>query len=497
MISRFLLNSKTSLSDIFNKNELFRFWEVRFLHSWLPVLMGLGFGLVLAFLVDRENWHFVIAAIFIVPAAMLLIRYPFAAILIWMLVFPFFIRTPIAGSRYIYWMLHRALIPATLVFVLLTNRVGVRKRAKPFKPGFAELSMVIFLIMALLSILLFGTDTESNIYHLYDHLFVPFCAYFLVRLIAPDEADMKRLLWVALFTVLVQAIIGLLGWYAPQTLPAQWLSRQGSRTTGTFGNPAAFSSTLIFFALLLFQQATQTTSGKLKVLFLSVFALGFFGVFFTFSRGSWLGGAVVVLGLMLLYPRTLLRIAIIAAVLGIILGSSLLANEVSWARDRLNAEETAEGRIILLNTGLRMVEARPLYGWGYGNYDLYDDQFKTAVGEIIVRSDSTSHNTYLTVMSEMGIITFLFYIFPLVYWLIYTMNTWRQLPQRGFWNRRLLFIFWLVIVAHIIVSSFMDMIRFNEFGTTMFWLTLGLIAGMVYPLRNSASLQVNSGVYAR
>jgi O-antigen ligase len=319
----------------------------------------------------------------------------------------------------------------------------------------------------------------------------------LIRLIAPKEADMKRLLWVAIFTVIVQAVIGILGWYAPEALPGQWLNRQGTRTTGTFGNPAVFSSTLIFFALLLYQQATQTTSGKVRVVLLSVFTLGFFGIFFTFSRGSWLAGAVVLLGLMLLYPKMTLRLTLITAVLGIILGSSLLVNEVSWARRRLNAEETAEGRIILLTTGLRMVDAKPLFGWGYGNYDLYDNQFKTAVGEIIVRSDSTSHNTYLTVMAEMGLIAFLFYIFPLVYWLLYSMRSWQWLPQRGFWSRRLLFMLWLVIVTHIVVSSFMDMIRFNEFGTTMFWLTLGLIASMVYPLQRSRELSAPQGVFPR
>jgi O-antigen ligase len=490
MISRRFLNRKTFIADIFGNNGLFQFWEVRFLHGWLPLLLGLGFGVLLAFLAYREDWHFLIAAIFIVPAAMLLSRYPFAAILIWILVFPFFVRTPAMGGRYIYWMLHRALIPVTLGFVVLTHRLGVRKKVEPLRPGLAELAMVVFLVLALLNIFLFSPDTEQNIYHLFDHIFIPFCAYWLVRLIAPKEADMKRLLWVAIFTVVVQVAIGLLGWYAPQALPGQWISRQGSRTTGTFGNPAVYSSTLIFFALLLFQQATQTGSGKIRAVLLSVFTLGFFGVFFTFSRGSWLAGVVVLLGLMLLYPKTTLRLTLITAVLGIILGSSLLANEVSWARRRLDAEETAEGRIILLNTGLKMVEEKPLFGWGYGNYDRYDNQFKTAVGEIIVRSDSTSHNTYLTVMAEMGLIAFLFYVFPLVYWLVYSMKSWQWLPQRGFWSRRLLFILWLVIIAHIVVSNFMDMIRFNEFGTTMWWLTLGLIASMVYPLQRSDDLRV-------
>ena len=166
MISRFLLNRKTSLANIFNKNELSHFWEVRFLYGWLPVLLGLGFGLFLALLVDREDWHFVIAVIFIVPAVMLLSRYPFAAILIWILVFPFFVRTPAAGGRYIYWMIHRALIPATLVFVVLTNRLGVRKKVNPLRPGLAELSMVIFLVLALLGIdLVPAKEEDDETYH--------------------------------------------------------------------------------------------------------------------------------------------------------------------------------------------------------------------------------------------------------------------------------------------------------------------------------------------
>ena len=488
MISRFLLNRKAFVADIFSSRELFHFLEERFLHGALPLLFGLGLGVFLAILANREDWHFLIAAIFLVPAAMLLSRYPFVAILIWLLVFPFFVETPTSAERYIYWMLHRALIPATLGFVILTQRLGARRKEQPLRPGPAELAMVTFLILVLLNIFLFSPDTQLNIFHLYDHIFVPFCMYWLVRLTALREEDLKRLLWVALFTAVVQAIIGLLAWFSPETLPTQWLGRQGSRTTGTFGNPAVYSSTLIFLCLFLFQRAMHTASGKFRIVLLSVFTLGFFAVFFTFSRGSWLAGAVVLLGLMLLYPKVTLRLTLTVAAIAFILGSTLLAREVSWATRRLNAGNTAEGRIVLFYTGLRMIEEKPLFGWGYGNYDSYDNQFKTAVGDIIVRSDNTSHNTYLTIMAEMGLIAFLLYIFPLAYWLVHSVNAWRWLPQRGFWSKRLLIIFWLVIVAHVVVSNFMDMIRFHEFGTTIWWMTLALIASMVYPYQGKKQL---------
>lgn len=486
MNTRFILNRKSYFEDTFHAKDIFHIWKVRILHGLLPLLIGLGLGAFMAFLINREAWHFLIAAILFVPAAMLLNRYPFAAILIWILVFPFFVETPTSAGRYIFWILHRALIPATLGFVILTNRFWNRKKHELIRPGPAEMAMVIFLLLVVLNILLFSTDTTRNLYHLYDHVFIPFCMYWLVRLTAPKEEDWKRLCWVAFFGLVIQTTIGLLAWFSPEVLPAQWLGRQGSRTTGTLGNPAVYSTTLVFLSLLLFQQAMQSGSGKLRALLYFLITLGFFGVFLTFSRGSWLAGGVVLLGLLILYPKASLRLMVIMAVLALILGTNLLADEVSWASKRLNAGETAEGRIILFNTGLRMIEAKPLFGWGYGNYDRYDNQFKTAVGEIVVRSDSTSHNTYLTIMAEFGLIAFLFYVLPFVYWLMQSIKVWGRLPQYGIWSRRTLSLLWLVIIAHIVVSNFMDMIRFHEFGTTIWWLTLGLIANLVHPFINNA-----------
>jgi hypothetical protein len=82
-------------------------------------------------------------------------------------------------------------------------------------------------------------------------------------------------------------------------------------------------------------------------------------------------------------------------------------------------------------------------------------------------------------MAETGLIVFLLYIFPLGYWFIASIRAWRWLPQTGFFNQALLIILWLLIIDHIIVSNFMDMIRFNQFGTTVFWMALALIANLV------------------
>jgi O-antigen ligase len=442
------------------------------------LLLAPVLGVVLGLLIVKGAWELAAAVILLVPAALVLGRYPFAAIMIYLLLFPFF---STRLERSVYYVLHGAMLPATLAFVLLFRGPRTRKRGS-VRIGPADLAMVLFLALAVGNILLASPDARESLEQFYDRLVVPFCAYWLIRVLAPGERDLKRLLWVAIVTVIVQVAIGFVAWYAPQVLPPEWLGRAGARTTGTFGNAAVYATTLMLLSLLLYHEAMQSEPSKRRTVLVSVFALGLVGVFFTFSRGSWLAGAAVLAGLVLLYPKMTIRLTALLATLGLILGISLLADEVEYAAQRLATEETAEGRVVLLNAGLRMVAAKPLFGWGYDTYDLYDSEFKEPVGDIPVRSDSTSHNTYMTLVVELGLFALLLYLFPVTYWLLASLSVRKRLPSHGFWSRRLLGILWLVVFAHVIASSFMDMIRFRPFGTTMWWLTLGLIANMVYPL---------------
>ena len=128
-----------------------------------------------------------------------------------------------------------------------------------------------------------------------------------------------------------------------------------------------------------------------------------------------------------------------------------------------------------------MIEARPLRGWGFYEYDRYDFQFYSRVGDIPVTHDGTSHNTYLTIMAELGVVAFTFYVFPVLWWLLLSIKVVRKLPRSGFWSWRLLVVLWFAMLHIFIVSNLMDMIRFHYFGTTLWWMALGFIANIVYP----------------
>lgn len=485
MIPRLPLNRKSIVAAIFGDSGVTYFWEARFLLRWLPLLLGLVLGTFLAFLIAKEAWYFLIPVAFAVPVIVVFTRYPFTAVMVWMLVFPYFLNEPSAAGRAIYWIIHRAMVPAALGIVILSDWLGIRKKGL-IQLGRAELAMLIFLGLTLVNIFLLNRDPVQSTIEFYDRSFVPFCMYWLIRLTAPGEKDLKRFLWVALITLVAQCAIGLISWFEPQMLPPQWVNSrtQGVRTVGSLRTEAVYTSTLLFLALLLLQYALNCRSKWIRYLLLAAFGLAIFCVFFSFSRGSWIGCSTILVGLIFIYPKTMIRLTIILVVLAYILGGSILADEVAFGYERLTSEEaqrSADDRVIVNNALIRMIKVKPLFGWGYSNYRLYQQQFITRVGNIpaSLGYGVSSHNTYLTMMAELGLIAFSLYMFPLGWWLMLSTKVRRRLSPRGFSSGRLLGMLWLLMLHMLIVSNFIYLAR--PFGLTLWWMTIGLIANMIYP----------------
>jgi O-antigen ligase len=453
----------------------------------LPLLLGLALAALLGYLIATENWYFAILVAVGLPAVYLFLRQPLLAIMLWVLLIPYFVVTPSSTLRLIYWLLHRTMIPAALIAVVAAPLLGIGT-TKRIRFGRAELAMLAFLALTSISILLQSEDPARAAIQLYDKLFVPFCAYWLVRLAAPDEREITAFLWVALFTLVAQFTIGLLGWFAPELLPGRWAYRaQGlQRGVGTLQAAAVYTSALIFLGLLLYQYAMNCGSRRIRNLLLLIIGLAAFSVLMSFSRDSWLGGLAVCTGLLVIYPKPTLRLAAAIILVVSILGATILGPEIAWGYTRLasdKSQQSAESRLVTNYALLRMIAAKPLHGWGYNSYKLYSPEFTTDVFALSGegREENPSHNTFLTIASELGISGLLLYFVPVVWWLAVSIRVRRRMPRTGFWSWRLVVVLWLVLLHIFIVSNFMDMVRFHSFGTTVWWMVLGLIAAITYP----------------
>jgi O-antigen ligase len=465
------------------------FWTMYFLPTGLPLLLGAGLGGLLAVLIVRGAWHFALPISLLVPMSILINRYPFVAIAIWMAVMPWF---PFQGTyKYVYFIVHRFLIPLALGIHILSRMLKLKKHS-PVQLGPAELAMVAFGAMCAISIFVTGNDWKMLVSWLPDWYLVPFMAYWLIRFSNAQEQDLKRLIPLMLLLNLAECAIGLVSWFAPGALPSIWRHQLvGDRIVGTFGGPPAYAHVLIFFLVFLYHEAMSRKRGRARTFLILTFGLGAVCIFFTFTRSAWLAGILVLLGLLYLYPKSTASLIAVVVPIAVILSAGVFAGEFAHASERLNeTEEGANARLVLANAGKNMFYARPVFGWGFGNYDRYDWKFMERVGETSPTEwqikKGTSHNTYLTILAEMGVVGFFLLYFPVIWWLGLTIKTLLQLPKKGLWSRRLLIAMWLPIGAHMVVSQSIDM-RFYYYSLTLFWLNLGLVANVVQSCLKSNS----------
>lgn len=439
-------------------------------------LVGAGLGLVAGVL------------LLALPLANWLLRRPAAAVALWLLITPFVVATDGGGLRKVYWLSHRLLPVLALAIVVLAVVARINPERLP-RLRWPEFAMAAYVVISFLSVLHTSNDAVATSYQLYDRVVVPMVLYLIVRLARPDDSQLRRVVAVFVFLLLSQTLIGLLGWVAPDFLPSAWQgwtparSRLGTRTVGSLRHPNVYGTTVLIAGLFLlhFVLTRRSRSGRQPVL-VPTFGLALVMAFMTYSRATWLAAIVVVLGVVVTYPRFGLRFLVVAGLTVLaLLSSNLMAEQVQFAQNRFRSqasEHSALSRLPVIHASLQMAQARPLLGWGYGNFDRFSPEFQGRVGTFIVPDrEHASHNLYLTILAEQGVVGLFLYVGPVVYWLLASRAAWGRLPAHGLISRKLLMVLWLALASHVIVNNYSNMRV--VYGLGLWWLILGMIASVV------------------
>ena len=444
----------------------------------LLIFMPLAFG----YLAVSGQWFIAAAILLFLPAFILIVRNPFLAIFIWLAIGPFIIVIP-SSMQPVYWLVHRLLPVGALTILWINNIIGLQTRKFP-KPNIAEWSMLLYVLISLVSVITTNNDPFDVITVLYDRVLIPMSLYFLIRIWSPKEKDIKQLIPMLIVLVFSQVSIGLLAWFYPSVLPNYWLDWAGQRTTGSLRSYGAFVSAMLFAGLPILHTALNSESGLWRRILFIGFFLSIFGAFFSFSRAGWLALAVVIGCLIYLYPKGMLR-----SILVLIPVSNPACGWPPFWTDRMgkraikfsrSSEASALSRLPTFMASVRMFQDRPIFGWGYENFNEYDFQFYSRVGDLVnPEKDHSSHNFFMTLLAEQGMIGFILFMFPAFYWLLQTKRTISNFPTSGFMSRKLLLILWLFPLAFAILNLFQSMTVIYALG--IYWLNLGLIASLVAP----------------
>ena len=445
-------------------------------------LIGALGGAFVGLLVSRNLALVAIGLIVALPATAFILRHPFGAVIIWLVFAQFVVETEGGGLRKAFWLIHRAMPLIAIVSVLLGALTGLRRVPLP-RLGLAELMMGGYLLVTTLSILYTSDNATMSMSHVFDRIAAPMFIYLLIRLSQPTERDLVKVAAAMGFVIVSQAIIGLAAWYSPGLVPSAWHDRLGDRTTGSLGHANIYGVTMIICGLVVFHAiSTRRLSPSLRTVSILICVLSLFMTFMTFGRANWIAGAVCFAGMYFIHPRHMARATLLLVpLLFVAVGQGLFSGYLSFADDRLGSaesDESALSRLPVVYASLRMFEAKPLFGFGYGNFDRYDREFQSNVGELVVaEKDHASHNLYLTILAEQGIVGFALYLGPAACLLARTSARSARLSPTGFVSPSLVKVLWLGLVAYLIVTNFANMR--GTFGLGLWWITLGLIATVI------------------
>lgn len=451
----------------------------------LAVLIGVG-GLLgsvtTGWLVASGLWYVAAALLLAVPAFVVLHRRPLLAVGGWMAIAPLVTVTESGAVRRVFWLVHRGLPLGVLTMVVIGSLIGLRERSK-VRLGWPEILAFGYLGATVVSLLYTGVDIPLSATHIYDRIFVPLVLYLLVRLLEPDEEALRKIVPVVIFVLIAEAFFGVLSWIVPGALPSAWLTHAGSRTTGTLRDPTLYGVTMLGGGLFLLHVALsgEWTAVQRRMMFAAT-ATGFVMAVFTYTRSVWLATMVAVVGLVGIYPRFVRTlVAATAIALALALPSGIIQTQIELAQTRFRSEQSEESalsRLPVMLASVRMFEAKPVTGFGYENFDRFDQRFQSRVGDFYIpEKDHASHNVFLTILAEQGAIGITLFIGPFVYWIVRSFRARSSLPTEGLLGIRLLWILWLILLAQGIVYNFFRLQI--AFGFGLLWITLGLIASLV------------------
>jgi O-antigen ligase len=440
-------------------------------------------GAAIAYLVASGLWYLALGLLLALPMLLLIVRHPLATITVWLLITPFVSVTDVPSVRQVFWLVHRGLPLAVLLVVVLGTISGVDRRRLP-RLGWPELLMGGYVVATLLSIVLTSSDRIATFYLSYERIVVPMCLYLIVRLLQPGAEDLRRLSPVMLFVLLSQSVVGIVSWVAPGVLPSMWLAHVGERTDGTFGDPDVFGTTILLAGLFLLHVGLSTARRPRDVVApVLAFVWALLMTFLTFSRGNWLAGLIVVAGALYVYRRYARFVLVsLGVVFGLLLASGMLAGQLEFAQERLTSERSEESALVRLPVAvaaIRMFEEKPLAGWGYGNFDLHSRRFQSRLGDLVSpEKPHASHNLFLTIVAEQGIVGLLLFLGPMALLLARSRSS---SPSMLTGERRLVASLWMGIAAYVLVNNFSVMK--TPFGLGLWWLALGLVASIVHRYR--------------
>ena len=198
------------------------------------------------------------------------------------------------------------------------------------------------------------------------------------------------------------------------------------RISSSFVHPNDYGTFLVVVSVILLSVLISRSSTiKRKVFLLPVIVISLLNLYLTDSRGSWLAfvGAILVLGA--LKGRKVLGVFIIILLVGVILLPGAAQERML---DLFDFEEgTSWERVMLWKGAVNMIKVHPVLGFGINTYSRNFPDYKPVEYPDL----RYTHNSYLQMATEIGLVGMLLFIGFLIVTFIYAARGARRMPVGG------------------------------------------------------------------
>ena len=239
---------------------------------------------------------------------------------------------------------------------------------------------------------------------------------FVLFFVAPkafrEERDRRVLLGVL---VALGAYIGLTAVFeeigpeslvVPDYITDERIGAHHDRARGPFAEAAA--NGLVLYACLVASAMAAFTWRDPRWRKVAVFVVGLcaFGILLTVTRAAWIaGGAATLLTLITVRETRAFAIPASAVVgVGVLLAFAVVPGLQDKAEDRANDDKPVWDRRNSTSAALRMLQERPLLGFGWGRFPADSRDFYRQPADFPLTQQRSLHNVYLANAVELGLI---------------------------------------------------------------------------------------------
>lgn len=395
------------------------FWGDFDITQWLPFLVVFFASLFFGLAVYRFSWKFSLGLVGAIGYGLVCLRYPILLLFIIIYVTPFQSTLPdslkIGGGINAY-----NILLFSLLGVWIVNGIIYKNFPRLDHP--ISYIIVLFWIMLIFSFVRTSTIipnyTISEASASAKRWLFPMLVFFPIAFSTFTKKDVKKILWVFAVVLTIMLFSSLNDYREASIFAFDWDERPG----GPFGKGAAndLAAFFVYYASVLLGWLMYEKKIFQKLTLSTIFAISLFMIMITYSRGAYLGifGAIVTIGF--LKNRLILFFVVVLALGYKFWAPSGVEERVEMTSRNLvddhqeivispnsferNFEPSTAHRLIIWRGAIEMIKEKPILGFGFLTFN----HFITDYAQLAKSMDT--HNMYLRVFSELGLIGFIVFL---------------------------------------------------------------------------------------